>query len=602
MRFVQSKLKQNRKSSRPHRMIFFDVETDETKMPGRKRLRMQICVTDYVNDDKRTSNLAIETVVHFSVEDLGRYVESKTHERTCLYLIAHNAQFDLWTSGLIKNLSEKNWEASFFYEAGMTFIFSCRKAKRKICVLSTTNWYPFSLKDCAKMINMKKIEIEFDRTDRDELIKYCKMDVKICRMLFNEYLSFIDKYDLGKFSYTSPSQAMQAFRHRFMHHDIYLHKQKDVQELEKKCYFGGRCEIWEQGKIKGGPFCSFDINSMYADAMKRNNYPRKLLYKIDNLNLQFVPQILRNFCVCGYCLIKTDIPLYAIRAREKTLFPVGEFDCYLCTEGIKEAFLRGHLLKIYKASIYECSKIFRVYVDFFYNLRLKYKSEQNDIMSYNCKTFINSLYGKWAQMIPDTREWYEKSNEVKRDWVTVEGYNRPLLMTQIMHKVVMEMTKSVGSRSFTAISAHVAEYARFHLSHIIEKIGFNKILYADTDCVKIRYKEVERIKELIDFDELGKLRFEGCTNNFTIYCPKDYVWKGKVLMKGVPKKAEKKAEAKYMGERFLKPKTLMSQGVSDYVDIVPLPKNLKREYTKAKSHKGGRFTSFCLPADKDLML
>jgi len=70
-------------------------------------------------------------------------------------------------------------------------------------------------------------------------------------MAWKRWIEFCQSEDLGAFGYTIAGQSFNAFRHKFMKEDIYIHNSEKVLELERECYKGGRCEAFFIGTSEG---------------------------------------------------------------------------------------------------------------------------------------------------------------------------------------------------------------------------------------------------------------------------------------------------------------------------------------------------------------
>jgi len=588
-------LRKNHASHRPTHMLFLDTETKTRKTDDEEHHRMDFAWTCYL---KRRRGRGIDTEswrYWTDTERMWKYVEKLVKPKTVLYVFGHNLFFDLQCSDFFYYFTRWGWVLDFFYDKGMTYMLYIHKDNRRIKCLSSTNYFPMSLEKLGKMLNLPKLEVNFESTPRPELIEYCKRDVEICKAVMLYYLDFIDKHDLGKFSGSRASQAMAAYRHRFMKHRIYIHEDEEIQEFEHKAYYGGRCECGEIGEIQGGPFVSLDINSMYPYVMRTFQYPVRLIDYQDSVTLEQLRNILKKYCVVARCWLKTDEPAYAVKRFEKIIFPVGTFQAYLCTQGVKYALEHDHLHDIDGIAIYEKAPIFVDYVDYFYALRMEYAKQGNMIMKQIAKDFLNSLYGKWAQRQPVVEE------EIA---VTFDGYSREETIdlvtgeketvTKLMNKIIIEYGTMPARNSFVAIAAHVTEYARFHLWNIIKGIGRDRVLYCDTDSVKIRKKDLKHVKYKIDPYELGALKLEEEFEYFRIYGPKDYETEHTVKLKGVPPNAEKIEEGKYKYLMFPRQETHLRRQITRYFIAKPVIKKLDRKYTKGKVLDNGKVVPITL--------
>lgn len=597
MRVEQYPISKNKSCARPRLCLCLDTETSEQVVFDRKILRFKLGVTQFFRYNKKTKSPRIEEKVFHSKQSINNYIISKINKKSTLYIFTHNAAFDIWITGFLPFLGKEQWKLGFIYINGLTFILTVRKESSKIVILSTTNFFPFSLEKCGKMLSLLKRKVKFKSVSIEDLIAYCKQDTSIVTRLVQEYLNFIDAYDLGKFSYTRPSQAMCAFRHRFMHHNIYVHKEEKIIALEKACYFGGRCELWEQGLIGNGPFQSYDINSMYPFIMLNNVFPTRLCYFKEKSDIGIVKTALQNFSICCHCLIKTDIPLYPVRGKHKTVFPIGEFEAFLTTPAIKKAINYDHLKAVYEIAFYDQDAIFVDFINYFYGLRRQFQDIKNDIMQFNAKILMNALYGKFAELIPELEIYDTDDMTLKREKVVIHGKDTAYTMYQLLGKVIIEKEKHIGKRSLIAISAHITAMGRQLLNDIIQSIGFGRILYCDTDSIKGRAQDMKILNYPISDTQLGALKDEGRTNHFVINGLKDYVWGNTEVIKGVKKGSEKISDFEYLGERFMKPKTLMKYGIEDYVVIVEAPKTLKRDYDKGVVLPNKKIRPYKLPEE-----
>lgn len=520
-------------------------------------------------------------------------MESVVYERTALWLFAHNAFFDLQASGFFEYFTRAGWELQFVYEAGLTFILVIRKDQKTIKVVSTTNYFECSLKRLGAMVDLEKLEVDFQSTSNRHLSDYCRRDVEIIRLAMESYFSFIRRHDLGAFSMTIPSQAMRAFRHRFMNSRILIHKQEQVQRLERDSYFGGRTECFQIGQIEGGPFATLDVNSMYPAVMASESVPIELVDFLDHPDLNWLKDALGEHCVVARCLLETDQPIYPVHHNKRICFPVGRFETVLSTPAIREAVKRGHLISLGEAAAYRKAVLFHSYVRDLYKLRMTYKAQGQDVWVYLCKIMLNGLYGKWAQRKPVIEE------EVVND---PGGYYRQEILDLVTGKTFVEyqlMNRRItiqgdeeGANSLTAIAAHITEAARLVMWKLIETVGMDHVLYCDTDSLKLRERHVSSLTHLLHPTRLGALKVEKVSEALTIWGLKAYIEDGVRTIKGIPKHAVPDGDHTYTYHHFLKMATHMRQRVMNGVISGTMRKQLKLEYQKGTVLKSGRVIPF----------
>lgn len=548
-----SVLKQNHSTASPAAMLFLDTETSQSVQGIRTRHNFKLGWTRYIRLTKQ-GNLDRESWKYWTdKKELCVYIARLTREKTSLHLYAHNAFFDLQVSGFFSYFSRHGWKLDFVYDEGLTFILCIHKEKRVIKVLSTTNYFDFSLKVLGDTLKLPKLDVTFGSASDKQLKEYCKRDVEIASESVLAFIRFCREHDAGHICMTRASQSLTAFRHRFMNHSIFIHTEPDAQKLERDGYFGGRTECGFIGKPKGGPFVFLDVNSMYPHVMRNNLYPVKLIGYSDNPTLQELINWNGKAAIMAEVSLDVRVPAYATRFANKIMFPVGKIRTVLCSGGISLALSRREIVKVHRLAIYERAPIFTKYVDYYYCLKEKYTAEGNTVYRTMVKLFLNSLYGKfgekrWIETITEDIEAFEPSSEICIDLVTHKRWKE----THMFGVKIVQEKEENGPRSFTAIAAHVTEYARLLLWSIISGLGSSKVLYCDTDSICIRESDLHLVKYPINPLALGSLSIDKRAKEFTIYGPKDYDIDGVRRTKGVPKSATKIAPNTFAYEQFLR--------------------------------------------------
>jgi len=267
--------------------------------------------------------------------------------------------------------------------------------------------------------------------------------------------------------------------------------------------------------------------------------------------VSFLKERIKRYFACAHVRVKVDVPVFPLRVKEKTFYPVGEFDCYLTTPEILFALRWGKVLRVYSLALYEGKDIFSGYVRYFYSRRMKSKEEGDNTQQYFFKLMLNSLYGKFGQKsvgwekigeCNPSEEGYEKVYDV----LTGKRY----LIRR--HNGIIEQTKDSEEsfNSFPAIAAHVTAYARMYLFSMMERAGLENVFYTDTDSLITNQMGYQNLKNVIDPKELGKLKIEGISKHLEIYGPKDYVFGDKVRMKGIRALAKKVQPGVYVQEKW----------------------------------------------------
>jgi len=593
--YTHSRLRKNHGKRVPTTVLYLDTETYQKTKGDIEYHRMKVAWSCSMRYSSQGESLAEKWLEWKDPEKLWSYVQTLARAKSSLYIFAHNIFFDLQSSDFFYWFEKWGWSHEFSHENGLTFIFCIKKDDRRIKLLSTTNYFQVSLESIGELVGIPKGRVDFKTCSFQDLSTYCRQDVLILKRIMEFYFKFILDHDLGNFSMTRASQSFRAYRHRFMNEPIYIHDSLEVKELERLAYHGGRTEAFKWREQKQGPFLTLDVNSMYPFIMKHRKVPIQLIDYKENVPLRRVSRILTKFCVVAECVVKTDTPCYAVIYNDKLCFPTGKFITYLCTEGIEYAFKHGHIKKVNRLALYKSGYIFDDYVDFFYSLKRNYGREGNKPFEHISKYFLNSLYGKFGQ---------KKTEEATRDYDTGGVYRkekiydltRDLWIEQyyIMNKVINKYGSKDDPKSFAAIAAHITEGARFYLWDLIEKVGHDKVIYCDTDSLKIRKRDIEPLLPFIDREKLGCLKIEKRNRALDIRGAKNYIADGERKIKGVPKTAKQVGPFSYEYFTFFNQATHLNEGNSRWYKTQKTIKYVPPKYNKGTINPDGTIIPFRL--------
>ena len=570
----------------PTKLLFFDCEAyEEDVSESEKVQKFRLAVTIYRSfengRDKR------EVKVFKDKFMLAQYIHSRVKTKDTLFIFAHNVFYDFKISGVGRLLEKRfKWVLDSFYHASHSLILIYRHAEKqsRIVFIDTHNYFQVSLAELGKTVGIEKMDIDIFNTDEKTLITYCTRDVEIIEHAIISLIDFLKKERIP-FAYTIASLSMSAFRRRFMKEKIFIHANPQIDELERRAYYGGRVECFYLGEIAEA--YKLDVNSMYPFSMK-NPIPVDLVGYEDT----FTPKRLHTRLKKGYLaiaevLIDTPEPAFPKRIDKKLFFPIGRFWTVLCTPELIYALERGYVKKVGKVAVYKAGRIFDDFVDHFYTKKNESQRRDNQVFRMFYKNLLNSLYGKWAQYKRYVVYQYEADNE---DWskCSVLLGDKKLTEIHIGKKVMLVDRNEVPAfNSFIAISSHITSYARMHLYQLMKKAGLENIYYVDTDCLIVNRSGYERLKDVIDTYELGMLKLEGI-NYCYIRGLKNYLFGETEKIKGVPKKAWREGDTFYYWS-FEKFKGSLSRRLSDdNIHLFLQKRSLKNLYDKGVIKEDGR--------------
>jgi len=134
--------------------------------------------------------------------------------------------------------------------------------------------------------------------------------------------------------------------------------------LERKSYYGGRCECFFIGRPKAAIYYKVDINSMYPYIMKVNDFPVKFIKQGVNVEPAAILKVAPIYCFIAECEMETE-NRYMLCGGMETNFPVGRFKTFLTTPALLFGIKHGHVKKVLKVACYRKANIFNKFVDYF---------------------------------------------------------------------------------------------------------------------------------------------------------------------------------------------------------------------------------------------
>lgn len=484
--------------------ICFDTEDDSEELMKSGRSGF----------DKTVTQIAAITASGDTFYNKGDTVEFRdwVKHRKEKYVYAHNVQYDLG------NIFGDDLTPLDTTMIGGRVIRSVHGVKH---YMDTFNLWPMSAAKIGEAFGLEKLKTNDMASDK----AYVFRDVEIIReaLLFVE--RFCAKMDIATMPATLGGMAIKVWKALG---GVNCH---DSMELSRKAYFGGRVELFK--KVNESEFVAYaDINSLYPSVMMKD-FPGAL-GEVDD-----IPQH-------GIVRVKVKIPkmdfgvLPFRRADGRIFYPWGTFEGTFAAPELHAAIARGvKVLKFHQAfGSDETSKPYQYYVTKLYRDRLESTSDAEKLFF---KLLLNNLYGRLGTSGTISRTcWIRNGQQMPSDKVLCQ-YDMPL-----------------SAETNWCHAAYVTAYGRIALLEHIERIGFERMIYTDTDSVIFDCPD-----KLLPFplsNELGAMklekRCESCGDFFSkkccgnpvatdfwnacaTYAPKMYNIGNAYKAKGVPKRLQK---------------------------------------------------------------
>lgn len=566
------------KVTRPHRIIFFDTETNQTQLINDETLHTLKLGVAQLYDYQRSEGMIFrEEHLIETTEGFWNWLDTCCWQGKTTYLVAHNIVFDLSVMGGFKRLAEIGWTLDSFYSKSMISIFRWSKGKCDLIGLDNGNFFRGKLAKWGEVVGVSKLVVDFDTVTVDDLLTYCRRDVSIMVHLWETWLSFLDEHKCGAFKPTVASTAFNAWRFRSVSARVHIHDDQSVIELERAAYRGARTECLWVGERDDGPFYYLDVNNMYGYVMQEYTFPTFLVGTSVENDLYQLAYKLTRYDVIAEVEIEIDEPWFPQMNGAFTCYPVGRFTTTLTTPELKLCIDKGWLLSVGRIACYRSSKLFADYVHEFRAIRLEYERQGMDGYAKICKLLVNSLYGKFGQRgfkqeligecpprVVKREEVYDLKNEQHYDYVYLAG------------RIYREWREGESHNSFPAICAHVTAYARLFLYSLVRSVPQEHAFYMDTDSLIVDGVGYNSLKSYVDPDTLGMLKVEVKSPYLIIYAPKDYKMEGRSKRKGIKHDAEEIEPGTFRQTQWMGLPGIIRDGISEGFKTKEVTKHQKR--------------------------
>lgn len=525
-------------------------------------------------------------------QELWEWVHETARPKQQTYIYSHNVNFDWQATSMLQILPTLGYVCDQAILEDPPNAFRFRGHSKTLRLLDSFNYFYASLKQIGDRIGLPKFDMPDDWLDAETADRYCIRDTEIVLRAVQEWIAWLRDNGLGSLAISLAAQSMNAYKYRFMDHDIYIDDNDRARELERKSYFGGRVEAFHVATPIDSVTC-LDINSMYPHVMREHSYPTKLRTVLSRVSVAELSRFLRVVCVTADVTLNTSEPAYPQRADNKLLFPIGTFRTVLTTPELLHALAHDRVMRVHAAALYDHAPIFTRYMDELYALRLEAMRREDDTAVYFLKKMINSLYGKWAQRggLEEIVGYTDDLSLRVEDELDLDTMTRYRI--RYIGGVITKRSLETESReSFPAISSHVTAYGRMMLWQLIQKAGREHVYYCDTDSLHVDAFGLWNLLDEIDAQRLGALKVEKCIARAIYYGPKDYFLDGAQSTKGVRAKATAIGRDVYEQDQFVSLRGSCLRGHSGGPLVRTVRKRLSRVYTKGIVDASGRVLPF----------
>ena len=415
------------------------------------------------------------------------------------------------------------------------------------------------MKECPKdNFNMKEYTLKYCNLD-------CRLVVEIALKHLQQTIMPINGIAVNNSTKTTAAGiALNLFKTVFLKNFKLRGSPKDIRKLEINSFKGGRTFVnkpFSNDKL----LYALDINSAHPASMCKT-MPITFTDAFD-LKEQIITKdkiVPRYLYSAKSRYIGNDefvIPNLLIKNPKTKISKSALNTDYAEHWGVEliEAIELGFEITVNKVVQYstedengeECGELFKDYVEFCYNERLKAKKEENEAKSQYLKLLLNSLYGKLAEKEFTTTELFEdgdyainriiedETKKIVAHSLVIDRDDENKKFIKLEYIDDRKSGKSVGE--LVRLASYITAETRCKLSKLSRVLGSKHVYYCDTDSIYTD-KCPERDLTPKDLEEhfhdkiLGKWKVEKVNYNCIFDGAKSYTKKNLDYIKGATEK------------------------------------------------------------------
>ncbi len=341
------------------------------------------------------------------------------------HFVCYNLKYDM--GALLQRLPIENLEElrskdktvydSFSYSAIGYKCLTIRKGKNSVHFWDMLNFYQMRLEDAAILyLDNRKMEEEvslfspeYVRDNWGQISTYCIHDAKLVEALALVIIKRFESYGVyPKKLYSVAYISYQYFRTHTPYVTVrkYWDRYKELLQFSLYAYAGGKFEVTQKGP---GYYYEYDIISAY---------PAEIRNLVDITWARVVQSSkYRKEAVYGFLQVNVSIPfdMYTPTVCKRhgvNVYAVGEYSTY-CTKQEYEYLIASGadvtILDAWWIHVDNKQYPYRTEIDRLMSLKERFKSEGKELDLHTVKLLMNSLYGKFVQLIKTEEGWKASS-------------------------------------------------------------------------------------------------------------------------------------------------------------------------------------------------
>lgn len=560
-------VKHNAVTRIPRTFIYLDSEARQEESNGTKvqTFRLAVAAIDR-RQHHRDGWKEREWQDFTSPSEIWEWVDSQCQPKARTVLVAHKLDYDLRICNALRELTSRGWELVNIRLDATAAWASWKKGSCSLVMSDSLSWLNMGLERIGGILEIPKLPLPAWDDSDEAWFARCRRDVEILAAFYRRLIEWVKSDDLGNWKPTGAGQAWAAYRHRFMTHFLLVHENEDAKLAERLAGWTGRCEAWQYGKIKGGPFTEWDYSAAYARIGAESKVPTQLIAEINGPSLLRLDALSAKHAVLAECVVTTDIPSVPTRLDKSIIWPVGTFTSTLWDTEIALAREYGAIVEPTRAWYYARKPAIQEFCQWCLSIIDAKEGTIDPIVRLAVKHWSRALIGRFAAK---WSRWEEVGrspwDDISLGWAKDVGADEQWRILQLGRQLLRQTEEMDSQDAVPGVMTWVMAECRARLFRASYVAGIDNVAYMDTDSLIVNREGHQRLLEA----QLPHFRVKGQWNTLEILGPRQLILAGSLRASGVSRDAIRVDETTWDAETWAQFSTSISSGEADRVRITP---------------------------------
>lgn len=558
-------VRHNKATRIPRNFIYFD---SEAYREIRKSGEVQTFRVAVARQDRRRHDhdqwVDGQPVTFESPDDLWAWIDARTQRRARTVCVAHNLAYDLRICRAFDVLPGLGWSLKAVRLDRGSAWCSWRREDRTLMLVDSFSWLPVSLDRIGEACEVAKLPLPaWDDTDAAWEAR-CTRDVTILAVAYRRLMDWVRDDDLGNWKPTGAGQAWAAYRHRFMDHRVLAHDDDDARLAERRAAWTGRCEVWQHGRPRHGPFSEWDFSTAYGRVSVECEVPTKLVGSSSSATLAQLETLSRKFAVLAEVEVTTNVPTTPCERDGRIVWPIGTFKTVVWDTEMELSLRSADRVVVSRLWWYRRAPAVRSFARWAVGLCSPGGTEPDPVVVLAAKHWSRALVGRFGGRWSDwATVGRSATSDVALQTVIDRTDNSRWQLLQVGHELKRRSELFDSPDSVVAIMSWIMAECRVRLWRLCETAGLEHVVYMDTDGIVVNRHGHEALVAA----EVPGLRLKGSYGTCELLGPRQIRLGGKLRASGVPARSVKVGERTYEGEVWTELATSLRAGTSGQVEV-----------------------------------